>query len=223
LAETSTLIGRLVADAKPVKRLRPPSTRAGVWLLAAGSIAVAAILLLANLPLFAERIAEPALAVEWIATLMTGAAAVLAAFQLSMPDRPRAWALLPLPPLAVWIGSSGYSCYRHWITLGPAGWELGPSVDCLLFILAVSPPVALSLLVVLRRARPLEPVRVAAMGALGVAALVAGVLQFFHPFDVTFMDLGVHLGAIALVIACVSAIQHISARARANLARSGDR
>ena len=89
----------------------------------------------------------------------------------------------------MWIGSSGYSCYRHWITVGPPGWELGESANCLMFILAVSVPS--------RPAswwccagRPLERVRVAAMGALGVAALAAGALQFFHPFDVTFIDLG---------------------------------
>ena len=125
---------------------------------------------------------------------------------------------MPLPSLAVWIGSSGYSCYRHWITVGPAGWQLGESADCLLFILAVSPPLALGLLVVLRRARPLEPVRVAAMGALGVAALAAGVLQFFHPFDVTFIDLGVHLGAITLIVAGVSAAEYVSARLRVSRA-----
>jgi hypothetical protein len=62
---------------------------------------------------------------------------------------------------------------------------------------------------------PLEPVRVAAMGALGVAALAAAALQFFHPFDVTFLDLGVHLGTIGLVVLGTSAIEHFSARSRA--------
>lgn len=214
MPDTSTLISRLVADANPVKRLRSPAMRAGLWLLAAGGLGGLAILLFANLPLFADRIREPALAVEWSATLITGAAAVLAAFQLSLPDRSPAWALLPLPSLAVWIASSGYSCYRHWITIGPTGWELGQSVDCLLFILAVSPPLALALLLALRRARPLAPVGVAAMGAVGVAALAAGALQFFHPFDVTFIDLGIHLGAIALVVAAVSAAEYVSARLR---------
>jgi hypothetical protein len=164
--------------------------------------------------LFADRIEEPALAVEWAATLITAGAAVLAAFHLSLPDRSAAWTLLPLPSLAVWIGSSGYSCYRHWITVGPTGWELGQSADCLMFILAVSPPLALVLLMVLRRALPLQPVRVAAMGALGVAALAAGALQFFHPFDVTFIDLGVHLGAIALIVTGVSTAEYVSARLR---------
>ena len=38
------------------------------------------------------------------------------------------------------------------------------------------------------------------MGAVGVAGLASFVLQFFHPFDVTIMDLGTHLAALALLI-----------------------
>jgi hypothetical protein len=49
---------------------------------------------------------------------------------------------------------------------------------------------------------------------VGVAALAAGALQFFHPFDVTFIDLGVHLGTIALIVAGVSAAEHLAARSR---------
>jgi hypothetical protein len=116
--------------------------------------------------------------------------------------------------LALWIGSSGYSCYRNWITVGPSGWELGESANCLAFILAVSVPLSVSILIALRRAHPLEPVRVAALGALGVAALAAAALQFFHPFDVTFMDLGVHLGTIGLVILVTCAIERFSAGSR---------
>jgi len=36
--------------------------------------------------------------------------------------------------------------------------------------------------------------------ALGVAATAAFVLEFFHPFDVTAIDLALHLSAIALVV-----------------------
>lgn len=214
VADTSTLIRRLVADAKPVKRLRSPALRACLWLLAVGAAGVAGILFFANLSEFIERIGDSALAIEWVATLVTGILAVVAAFQLSLPDRSPAWAVLPLPSLALWIGSSGYSCYRNWIVTGPTGWELGESANCLMFILGVSVPLSVSILLVLRRAMPLEPVRVAAMGALGVAALAAGALQFFHPFDVTFLDLGVHIGAIALVVAASSAIELVSARSR---------
>ena len=38
----------------------------------------------------------------------------------------------------------------------------------------------------------------ASVGALGVAGLAAFILQFFHPFDVTIMDLGTHVAALAL-------------------------
>ncbi len=40
----------------------------------------------------------------------------------------------------------------------------------------------------------------AALGTLGVAATAAFTLQFFHPFDVTVIDLALHLAAVALVM-----------------------
>jgi hypothetical protein len=212
--DTPSLIDRLVADAAPVKRLRPPMQRAGLWLLAVGALGLIGILLFADLVVFSERIADTALAVEWVATLVTGLLAVVTAFQLSLPDRSPAWALLPIPSLSVWIGSSGYSCYRNWIATGPGGWQLGESANCFVFILAVSLPLSLSILLVLRRALPLAPLRVAAVAALGVAALAACALQFFHPFDVTFLDLGVHLGTIGLVVLIACTIEHFSANPR---------
>jgi hypothetical protein len=54
---------------------------------------------------------------------------------------------------------------------------------------------------------PSAPMPVAAMGELGVAAIAAFALQFFHPFDVTFMDLGVRAVAVAIVVATVAAIE----------------
>lgn len=202
---TDRLIGRLATEAEPVRRLRPPLVRAALWLLGATAAGALAILLFSNLEVFARRAEDPKLVLELTGTLLTGIAAVIAAFYLSLPDRPAAWALLPLPPLALWVLSSGYSCYSHWISYGPGGWEIGESGDCFRFILAVSIPLGAALLLVLRRACPLAPVRVAAVGGLGVAGLAAFLLQFFHPFDVTFMDLGVHLAAVALVVAATSA------------------
>jgi uncharacterized membrane protein len=42
---------------------------------------------------------------------------------------------------------------------------------------------------------------VALLGGLGTAAMAAFLLQFFHPFAITFIDLAVHLVAILLVVA----------------------
>jgi hypothetical protein len=64
----------------------------------------------------------------------------------------------------------------------------------------MSVPLALGLFWMLRRARPIAPLSVAALGTLGVAASAAFMLQFFHPFDVTVIDLSLHLAAIALVV-----------------------
>lgn len=207
---TERLIERLVADAQPVRCLRPPALRAALWLLAVGAIAGVAILLFSDLSVFAGRARDEKLVLEMIGALLAGIAAVVAAFHLSLPDRPVAWALLPIPPFALWVASSGYSCYRNWIRFGVTGWEWGESAACFRFILAVSLPLGISLLILLRRALPLAPVRVATIAGLGVAGLAAFLLQFFHPFDVTFMDLGVHLIAVGIVVAVSSWMGHRS-------------
>ena len=207
---TEHVIERLVADAQPVRRLRPPTRRAALWLLAVAAIAAGAILVFSDLGVMADRLRDPKLQVEMVATLLTGIAAVVASFHLSLPDRSPAWALLPLPFLAVWIASSGYACWRHWISFGPGGFELGESAHCLRFMLAISIPLGVSLLLLLRRAGPLTPVRVAAVGGLGIGGIAAFVLQFFHPFDVTFMDLAVHLGAVAVVVAVASLVERVA-------------
>jgi uncharacterized membrane protein len=59
----------------------------------------------------------------------------------------------------------------------------------------------------LSRAAPIDPLPVALLGGLGVAAIAAFLLQFFHPFAVTFVDLGIHLIAILLVVAVTGLLQ----------------
>lgn len=209
---TERLIDRLVTEAAPVRRLRPPVLRALLWLLAVAALGAVAILLLSDLGVFARRAVDPKLRLELLGTALTGIFAVVAAFELSLPDRAPAWVLLPVPPLLLWIASSGYACYRHWISFGPDGWEIGESAHCFRFILAISVPLGVSLLIPLRRAHPLAPGRVAAVGGLGVAAIAAFLLQFFHPFDVTFMDLGIHAAAVAIVVGLVSMGGRLSPR-----------
>ena len=207
--DTEKLIERIAAAAGPVRRLRPPVWRAALWLVAVAAVLSAAVLGFADLDLFASRAADPKLALELTGTLLTGILAVIAAFELGLTDRSSAWALLPLPTLALWISSSGYSCWRHLLVYGPDGWTIGESAHCFRFILGISIPLALTLVPLLRRAAPLAPVRVAAMGGLGIAALAAFALQFFHPFDVTFMDLSVHVVAVALVIAALAIVERV--------------
>lgn len=200
---TPQLIEVLAADAKPVRRLRPPLARAGLWL--GGFVAIVATVtwVTGTWPVMIERLSLTRFAVEMAATFLTGTAAVIAAFYLSLPDRSRFWMMLPLPTLVLWLASSSYGCYQNWLADGPQGWRLGRSSDCFIFILTMSIPVGIALYLALRRALPLEPLRVMALGGLGVAGLAAAALQFYHPFDVTIVDLAVHVTAVLIVVAAI--------------------
>ncbi len=198
--QTEDLIAELAASAPPVRRLAPPMARALIWLLTIAAISALLILKLSNLHAFAGRAADPRLALELFATLATGVAGVIAAFHLSVPDRPSAWAILPAPFAALWMGVSGLGCWRYWAEQTANGWRLGESSHCFIFLLAVGIPLAALLLLSLRRAHPLRPRLTATVGGIGVAALAAFLLQFFHPFDVTLMDLGAHLAALVILI-----------------------
>ena len=182
-----------------------------MFLLAVAAIGGAAVLAFANLAA-AARLAEPAVATETVVALLTGIAAVVAAFHLSLPDRSPRWALLPLPPALAWVASSGAECYADWVRNGAEGWEFGATFVCFRFIVAAGLPLGIALTFALRRAKPLEPVRVAAIGGLGVAALAAVLLQFFHPFDITFIDLGAHAAAIAVVVGVTSLTARLTER-----------
>jgi hypothetical protein len=203
---TDQLIERLVATADPVRRLRPPLLRATLWLLAVAAAAAVALPFFANIHVLAGKMAAPQFLVELIATLLTGIIAVIAAFHLSLPDRSPLWALAPLPTLGLWLASSGYNCYREWIAVGTDGWRLGETSDCFVTILGFSVPIGLALFLVLRRARPIAPLPVAVIGGLGVASLSAFLLQFNHPIDASFLDLGSHAAAVGVVVLASSAL-----------------
>lgn len=204
--ETESLIAQLTEGLQPVKRLSPPMVRAAVWLGIVTLLGTVFVMHFANLAMFLHRIQDPRLALELTGTLLTGILAVVAAFELSLPDRPITWALLPAPSLVLWLGCSGFSCWRQWIVRGPDGLGRGETADCFLWIVGFGVPLAIALFVVLRRSQPLTPGPVAAMAGLGVASLAAFLLQFFHPFDVTFIDLGLHIAAVAAIVILARAV-----------------
>jgi hypothetical protein len=194
---TDLLISALAERLRPVRRLPSPLVRAALWLSVVAALSLVLVLSFADLATFARRAAEPKFLAELAGTLATGILAVVAAFALSLPDRPLSWALLPAPTFLLWVASSSYSC---WVSQGPHGYQPGEGPDCFAWIVGLGIPLGLALFVPLRRAQPLNPAPVAAMAGLGVASIAAFLLQFFHPFDVTFIDLGLHLAAVAAVV-----------------------
>lgn len=194
------LIGSLAADLRPVRRLPPPSLRALAWLGGVAAVAVA-LAVFADLPLVWRRItAAPDMTLAVLASIATMVLAALAAFELSLPDARRAWALLPLPAALVWIAASGVGCLRGWILPATHPMATGETGDCLMFILALSIPFSGLMIMMLRRACPLEPGLTAATAGLAAAAAAATLLNFFHPFDAAATDLAVHAAAVVLVI-----------------------
>jgi hypothetical protein len=198
--DTERLIEQLSTQLEPVRPLKPPPVRALLWLGIVAVLTLTGVLRYANLAVFARRMAEPRIAVECVAIALTAVTAVVSAFYLAVPGRSPRWRWLPLPPLLLWLGASGLGCLRNGLSLHGADGFVGESAGCFKFIAAVSVPLAVALFALLRRARPIAPLPVAMLGALGVAATAAFVLEFFHPFDVTVIDLALHLAAVALVM-----------------------
>jgi hypothetical protein len=195
------LIRGLAADLRPVRRLPPPLVRALLWLAVLLALAVG-LGAFANLDAVWQRVsAVPDMWIAVVGSALTSILAAIAAFELSVPGAPRAWAALPLPAALLWVGASGFGCLRAWVAPATHVAEFGEARDCLIFIVSWSVPLSALLLIMLRRAYPLYPGLTAAIGGLAVAAAAATLLNFFHPFDAAATDLSVHAVAVVLVIA----------------------
>ena len=200
------LIGALVADLRPVRPLLPPALRTLIWLTLVAAVAIG-LGMFADVAAMWRRVA--AIPDMWLAVLgsiATMATAAFAAFELSLPDRSRAWALLPLPAAALWVGASGLGCMRVDVLPGTHVAGFGETRDCLLFIIGLSVPLSAALIVMLRRAYSLAPPLTAAMAGLASAAAAATLLNFFHPFDAAAADLALHAVAVLIVVAAARAV-----------------
>lgn len=194
------LIGALAADLRPVRPLLPPALRALAWLLFVAAVA-AGLAAFANVSATGHRLsAVPDMWLAALGSIATTAAAAFAAFELSLPDRSRLWALLPLPAVVVWIGASGLGCMRGFLLPGTHVAATGETMHCLLFIIGLSLPLSVILMVMLRRGYSLAPPLTAAMAGLASAAAAATLLNLFHPFDAAAADLLVHAIAVLVVV-----------------------
>jgi len=200
------LIGALAADLRPVRRVPPPAPRALCWLALVAAVA-AALATFADVAAMWHRLAaSPDMWLAVLGSIATAATAAFAAFELSLPDRSRAWALLPLPAAALWAGASGLGCMRAYVLPGTHVAAIGETRDCLLFIIGLSVPLSVALILMLRRAYSLAPPLTAAMAGLASAAAAATLLNFFHPFDAAATDLAVHAVAVVIVVAAARAL-----------------
>lgn len=199
LARHERLVEELAGNLKPVRPLPSPALRAALWL---GAALLIGLILASRIDTsgFMLRMGVPDLACAALGAALTAASAAFAAFATSVPGRSKLWALLPLPSLALWIGASGFGCLRDWIAPGTGQPHPEEVAGCFSFLVCVSVPLSVLIVVMLRRACPLRPNLTAALGGLAAAAAAATLLMPFHPHDATAVDLLIHAVAVVGVI-----------------------
>ena len=200
MISTPDLIDVLAANLAPVRRLRPPVTRAACWLLLVALLFALLALSQGVRPDLTQRLREPTFILSMSGALLTGVLAAVAAFMLSLPDRSRFCLLLPAPALVLWLSTIGYQCLTNWVSLEPNGIHLGETAQCFATLVLTSLPLSLAMLVMLRYAAPLRPIAVTLTGSLAVAAISATALSLFHELDATVMILMWNLGTAALFV-----------------------
>ncbi|HKA41890.1 MAG TPA: DUF1109 domain-containing protein [Burkholderiales bacterium] len=198
---TPDLIESLVADATPVRRLRPPLVRAAGWLLFAVVLLALGAVAHGMRPDLALRLQQPAFVTGIAASLATGVLAAIASFVVSVPDRSRLWLLLPAPALLAWVSAIGYGCLTDWVSIQPGTVTLGETARCFATLVLISTPLSLAMLVMLRHAALLAPTPVAIAGSLAVAAMTASALSLFHELDATAMVLIWNIGVAGALVA----------------------
>jgi len=198
--DTHDLIESLVADANPVRRLHRPWVRVVCWAFLAALLLALVMLVNGVRPDLALKFQQPVFALSIAAAIVTGVLAAAAAFIASVPGRSRRWLWLPLPSLAVWMGTIGYGCLTNWVEIGPAGVSPGETARCFATLVMISTPLAIALAAMLRHVARLSPAPVAMCAGLAVAAFAAASLLLVHPLEASAMVLLWNLGVALLFV-----------------------
>ena len=202
---TPDLIESLVANAAPVRRLRPPVARAVRWLLFAALILALLAVSHDVRPDLTLRLRQPEFVTGIAASLATGVLAAIASFLLSVPDRSRMWLLLPAPALFVWVSTIGYGCLINWVSL-PGSLPFGDEAGCFALLVLTGVPLSLAMLIMLRHAGLLAPTQVGIAGGLAIAAVTATALSIFHNHDASAIILIWNFGTVVLLVALGGAL-----------------
>lgn len=198
--DTGSLIDQLSARAMPVRRLASPLRRTLAWLLLAAAI-IAVITASRGLrPGLLQDLSAGPMGLEWIGSIVTGALAAYAVFQISVPGRSPSWAWLPVPAMLLWLSGLGWGCASDFVQMGSAAFAFeGASWDCARAITFISVPLGLVMLLMVRHAGVVRPASTAMLAALSAAALSAAGVSLFHPGETALMVLVWHLGAVMVL------------------------
>jgi hypothetical protein len=194
------LIAELSSQLRPVHTLPPPWRRAALW-CGAVLLVASVFALFADMHALMHRLmSTPDMWLSFVGALFTAILAACAAFISSVPGRSALWALLPLPPLALWLSAGTAGCLRMEPPPGTVPEAPMHPMACIYFIVMVSVPLSILLMWQIMRACPLRPALTASLAGLASAGAAAVILALVHPFDATYTDLLAHLVAVVLVV-----------------------
>ena len=199
--DTDRLIQTLVDTAAPVRPLPHPWVRSLLWLTIAIPYMALVVLVMSPRGDLAVKLTETRFLVEQFGALATGIAAAIAAFATTIPGYSRKVLLLPMLPLAVWLGALGQGCVSTLLRVGSNGLTLQPDWFCFPAIVLVGAIPAVTMVVMLRRGAPLMPCTTVTLGAMAAAGLGNFGLRFFHPQDASLMVLVWQFGSVFILAA----------------------
>lgn len=202
MTDTNRLIEQLAARAAPVKRLPAPWQRTLQWMAVATLVTSIIVLSRGVHPGWALDMATPGAAMEWMGSVLTGALAAYAAFQISVPGRSPSWAWLPLPGALLWMTGVCVGCLGEFANLGAVAFAYQDhSVECAMAITFTSVPLGLVMLLMVRHAGVVRPGPTALLAALSAAAISAAAVSIIHLPETALMGLLWHVGAVVLLSA----------------------
>ncbi len=198
--DTDSLIDQLARRAKPVRPLASPLLRTLAWAVAASALVALVAASMGMHPGLSAQMAQAPKLAEWIASLLTGLLAAYAVFQISVPGRSPSWAWLPALPLAVWMASIGWGCVADFNNLGWAAFAYEThGSECARAITAISIPLGITLLVMVRYAGVVKPAPTAMLATLSAAAMASAGVSLAHEGETSLMVLLWHLGVVVLL------------------------
>lgn len=199
--KTDELIDALIADLKPVHRLRPPAVRLLGWLMLSIPATAIAVAAMGLRPDITAKAADPVFMAEQLASFITALVAGWAALVAGVPGEPRWKRRAPVLPLAVWMASLGHQCWSEWWSLGLSGMEFHDDFICVPSIAVISAIPALAIVYAIRRGASLHSWSAISWGSLAAAALANTGLRLFHTEDAALMVIVWQFGSVLLLMA----------------------
>lgn len=200
MIRTPELIDLLAGELKPVRRLRPPIFRAILWAFVAGVVVLLLAVSQGMRGDLAQRLPDGSFALALGGAAATALCAAAAAFALAVPGRSRLWALLPLPPLLLWIAAIGRQCLTHWVRYDSGTMMMGDTARCFATVILTSLPLWLLMLLMLRRSGAVRRVLPTLAGSLAVAATAGVAMDLLHRLDASAMILLWNFGTGAVIV-----------------------